>query len=126
VVEFTQDGGAGMGTHLMPADTERVYTAIGELQSEVSALSDKFDVLREQTIKEQRTVHDIVDATSEAIRNLTRIIDEMKPLTDDYREKRAEMRGAARFANIIYIALGGSFVLALNKLTEWISVRPHP
>jgi hypothetical protein len=124
-----------MGTALMGPDADRVFVAIGILKSEVSNLAEKFDHLDERTTDEQRKVHDIVVATSEAVRNvvrtvdnLQRLVEEMKPLTDDYREKRAEARGAARLAGWLYTAAGvvGGFVVFLaGKVFEWISSRPH-
>ena len=120
-----------MGNGLMaPPEESRVFVAIGMLQSEVSNLSDKFDELNQRTTDEQRKVHDIVVATSEAIRNLTRIIDEMKPLTDDYREKRAEKRGEERYKSWLYglvASAGGLMVFILGKLWDAFTTRPpHP
>ncbi len=117
------------GTSLMAPDENRLFTAVGILQSEVHNLADKFEELQANTQEEHRKVHDIVVAMSESVRNLTRIVDEMRPLVDDYREKRAEARGAARLAGWLYTAagvVGGGVVYILGKLADWISVRPHP
>lgn len=118
-----------MGSGLVQDDVVKLHEAIGSLRSEVSALSAKFDALRRDTIDEQRKVHDIVTATSEAMRNLDRDVREMKPLTEDYREKRAEWRGAARFAAWLYGAagvVGGLVVWMISKAAELFSTRPHP
>lgn len=117
-----------MGSALMAADENRVYMALGVIQSELATLRDEFRDLEEKTTIEHRKVHDIVVATSEAIRNLTRVIDEMKPLTDDYREKRAEARGAAKLAGWLYTAagvIGGAVAYIGGKIIEWVASRPH-
>jgi hypothetical protein len=118
-----------MSGALMAADENRVFVAIGVLQAEVENLRDDFKELKESTIEEHRKVHDIVVATSEAVRNLVRVVDEMKPLTDDYREKRAEKRGEERYKNWLYglsASIGGFLVLVLSKTWDAISARPHP
>ena len=120
----------------MGPDAEKVYVAIGILKSEVSNLSDKIDGIQDRTTDEHRKVHDIVVATSDAMRNLVRTvddlkrsIDEMKPLTEDYREKRAEQRGEDRYKNWLYglaASIGGLIVLVLSKAWDVVSARPHP
>lgn len=113
----------------MAADENRVYIAIGVLQSEVTTLSEKFDELAERSTEEHRKVHDIVVATSEAMRNLARDIAEMKPLTDDYRERRAEKRGEEKYKNWLYgfvASVGGLVVFILGKVWDVVSARPHP
>lgn len=117
-----------MGSALMPPDENRVFMALGAIQSELATLRDDFKDLEERTTDEHRKVHDIVVATSEAVRNLARDISEMKPLTDDYREKRAEARGAARLAGWLYTAagvIGGGVAYIAGKAIEWVSARPH-
>lgn len=114
---------------LVSADVEKLHEAIGELRSEIRVLSGKFEELRSSTIAEHRKVHDIVVAQSEAVRNLDRDVREIKPLVEDYREKRAEWRGAARFAAWLYGAagiLGGFVVWLISKAAEMFSARPHP
>lgn len=140
-----------MGTSLMPVDEERVYSAIGQLQSKISELSRMLEELRTDTTHEQRTVHTIVVATNEAIRNLARTVERMEPpvkeyqlksasidesiaLTDDYREKRAEQRGADKFKKWLYglaASVGGLIAILMNKaIDRFFSVPPpgppHP
>lgn len=118
---------------MTPPDTDRVHVSVVLLQSQLGQLSERLDEIEEKTISEHRKVHDIVVATSEAIRNLTRTVEEIKPLTDDYREKRAEARGAARLAGWLYTAagvVGGAVFFAASRIAEWLSLRPpgppHP
>lgn len=116
------------GALMAAAEENKVYVAIGVLQSEVENLRDDFKELKESTVEEHRKVHDIVVATSEAVRNLTRIVDEMKPLTEDYREKRAEKRGEEKYKNWLYgmaASIGGLIMLVLSKLWDLIASRPH-
>jgi hypothetical protein len=113
---------------LMPDDVNDLRIAFGALQAEVKSLSAMVSLHQESTTREQRLVHDIVVATSEAVRNLARIVDEMRPLTEDYREKRAEARGAARLAGWLYTAAaaaGGFVVVIASKAMEWLAARPH-
>ncbi|MDE2106684.1 MAG: hypothetical protein KGL39_56230 [Patescibacteria group bacterium] len=118
--------------------------ALGALQAQVRHLAEAIDRNYEESRDEHRKVHDIVVATSEAVRNLTREIaeikpraaevpalkamveDEMKPLTDDYREKRAERRGAARLIYLVYIAVGGAIGAIMNRLLDIAQARMHP
>lgn len=116
-----------MGSALMAADEERVFKAIGRLEEQVSALSERFDALATDSMKEHRKVHDIVLALSESNRNVARDVAEMKPLTDDYREKRAEARGAARLARWLYglaAAAGGGIVFVLGEIAKRVAGGP--
>lgn len=115
-----------MGNELVSEDVGKLHAAVGSLRTEVKNLLDKFEELKESTITEQRKVHDIVVAQSEAVRNLDRDIREMKPLTDDYRERRAEWRGAWKFVIALYVSIGGLITLALGKLFDWITTLRHP
>src|SRR5690348_3706964 len=113
-----------MGTELMPAEENKVYALLGMLQSQVSNIADAMEEHRKTTIQEHRKVHDIVDAMSESVRNIARDVTEMRPhveaykmkaekiddaveLAEDYQEKRAEARGAAKFATALWVAVGG-------------------
>ena len=110
----------------MPGELDDLSLAIGALQADVRTLSRTVRDNQEAATDEHRKVHDIVVATSEAVRLLTKTIAEMKPLTDDYRERRAEARGAARFLNAAYALGGGSVAVGVGKLMEWFNARPHP
>jgi hypothetical protein len=134
-----------MGNELMPIEENRVFTAIGMLQSQVSNLADQLVEVSNKSTEEHRKVHDIVDAQSEAIRNLTRMVDEMKPhvesykmkamaieksivLTEDYRDRQSEQRGEDRYKNWLYgfaASIGGLIVLILSKAWDVIASRPH-
>lgn len=99
---------------------------IGKLQADVRALSEHVQSVQDTSTREHRIVHDIVVATSEAVRNLTAVVSEMKPLTDDYREKRAEARGAATLMRWLYVTGGGLVAAGAVKLMDAFSVKPHP
>ena len=116
------------GALMAAADENKVFVAIGVLQSEVENLRDDFKELKDGTVDEHRKVHDIVVATSEAVRNLTRVVEEMRPLTEDYREKRAEKRGEEKYKNWLYgmaASIGGLIMLVLSKLWDLVASRPH-
>lgn len=130
----------------MPEDESRVFTAIGSLQSQLKDFSEKLETLRLQTVTEQRTVHDIVVATNEAIRNLARTVERMEPsvkeyqlkaaaidesieLTDDYREKRAEQRGEDKFKKWLYglaASIGGITAILVGKIIDKFFTTPPP
>lgn len=131
----------------MPEEVDRLAALIGEVKGGLDHLAREFENHKHQTVKEQREVHNIVVATSEAIRNLTRTVDEMKPLTDswrmkapvveemkplvdDYRTKRDQASGIAKFAVMLWVTVGGAVVIVFNRITEaissLISSRPHP
>jgi hypothetical protein len=71
-------------------------------------------------------VHDIVVASSEAVRNLAATVAEMKPLTDDYRETRAQARGAKRLLVAMYAAAGAGILKAIDWVLSLLQARPHP
>lgn len=127
-----------MGHQMPPADEGRVFVALGEVRADLAVLAKRFDELDTRTTKEQRTVHDIVVATSEAVRILTRLVDEMKPYVESYKMKaeklddaiaaakayqveKAEERGAERYKSWIYglvASAGGLVVFVLGKLFD--------
>lgn len=110
----------------MAGELHELSVAIGELRAELKIVARTVDINQQTATEEHRKVHDIVVATSEAVRNIASDVAQMKPLTDDYREKRAEARGAARFLKAGYALAGGSLAVGIGKAVEWFSVRPHP
>jgi hypothetical protein len=113
-----------MGVPLMAGELHELSVAIGKLQEGQDRLTQDLRDVQEASTEEHRKVHDIVVATSEAVRNLTRQIAEMKPLTDDYREKRAEARGAAHLARALYVTFGGMAGALATKLLDFLPFRP--
>lgn len=87
---------------------------IGRLEEGLHFLARQVQINQETMVDEHRKVHEIVDALSASVRTLTSVVNEMKPLTDDYRERRAEARGAARLLNAVY-ALGGGIVAMMGN-----------
>jgi hypothetical protein len=126
---------------VMTSEENKLIFAIGLVQSQVNNVEDKLIAMDTKSTDEHRKVHDIVDALAEAVRNQTRILAEIKPLVDEYREKRiqlaeaiietrdyqiqkAEWRGAARLAGWLYTAagvVGGIVVVAMDKVFTWLS-----
>lgn len=111
----------------MTGELHQLSVEIGALNANVENLTNLVHATREESRDEHRKVHDIVAALSEAVRALAKDMKEMKPLTDDYREKRAEARGAKRFMNSAYALGGAAVAVVVGKLAEWwLTVRPHP
>lgn len=110
----------------MPGDLHELSVAIGNLQAEMRLLSQRVHENQEASTREHREVHNIVVAMAESVRNIATDVAEMKPLTEDYREKRAEARGAARFLKAGWALAGGTVAYALGKAVEFFSARPHP
>lgn len=116
-----------MGTSLMAGELDELSAIIGGMRSDINHLARLVRDNQEASTLEHRKVHDIVVATSEAVRNLTARVAEIEPLTDDYRERRAEARGAARLIHLLYV-LGGGIVGAMStKVFEIFGGKPpHP
>src|SRR5262245_18784476 len=97
----------------MPGELHELSVAIGQLNEGVKNLKETVRENQETSTREHREVHNIVVAMSESVRNIAKDVAEMKPLTEDYREKRAEARGAARLLHAVY-ALGGGTVALIG------------
>lgn len=110
----------------MPGELHELSVAIGELQAEMRILSQTVRDNQEQATAEHREVHNIVVAMSESVRIVADKVAKMEPLIEDYREKRAEARGAAHLLKLAYAFGGGSIAVIGGKLLEWFSARPHP
>lgn len=115
----------------MSGEIDHLSRLIGRLEEQMKTLFKKLEILEINSTREHRIVHDIVESTSDAVRTLAAKVDEMKPLTDDYREKRAEARGAARLAKWLYAASGGMIAAVTVKVMEYFGGRlppppPHP
>ena len=111
----------------MSGDLHQISVEIGGLNAKVDNLAELVRETREESRDEHRKVHDIVDALSESVRGLASDVKEMKPLTNDYREERAEKRGAKRFISSAYALGGAGIAIVVSKLAEWwLSIRPHP
>lgn len=129
----------------MPTEEARVFVALGKLEERIAGLSDKIDGIDQRSTAEHRTVHDIVVATSESVRNLTRMVEDMKPpvedyrlkaaaiheaveLAGDYKEQRAEDRGAEKYRSWLYgiaASVGGLIAILFSKLIDYLLARPH-
>lgn len=122
---------------------------LGMLQGQVSNLYEKIEETQKQAqehqdenVKEHRKVHEIVDASSEALRNLDATVKGMAPhvesykmsasdiaeameLAWDFREKRAENRGAMKilpyFVTVLSLIGGGVGFL----ISEAIKLYTH-
>jgi uncharacterized protein YlxW (UPF0749 family) len=108
----------------LSGELHELSAAIGALQAQVSILAQTVRDNQEASTEEHRKVHDIVVATSEAVRNLAATVKEMKPLTDDYRERRAEARGAAHLVRVLYVTFGGIAGAFAARALDWFSVKP--
>ena len=111
----------------MSGDLHQISVEIGHLKSDVKGLTKLVSETREESRSEHRKVHDIIDALSESVRGLADHVKEMKPLTDDYREKRAEARGRQGLLQALWALGGGTVAMLGSKAWDlWLSIRPHP
>jgi hypothetical protein len=110
----------------MAGELHQLSMLIGGIRSDITNLANEVRENKQETTAEHRTVHDIVVATSEAVRNVARDVEYMKPLVDDYRDKKNEARGIAKLAGVLYVTLGSIVALMANKAWDWLTVRPHP
>lgn len=138
-----------MGTQLVEDDVARLHDAVGALRADLKGFSDRFDQFREDTVDWERKTHDIVVAQSEASRNLDRDIREMKPFfedyrmkaaalnkaiesSEDYRDKKSELRGVKSIVVWLYgavvLAAGWVGALIMKYLENWPQGPrpPHP
>jgi hypothetical protein len=131
----------------MTGELHQISLEIGEMRSDIKNLVSAVRELKEDTTEEHRKVHIIVDATGESMRNVARDVAYMKPLVEDFRDKRAdiataideakdyrntkaEARGAKKLLIVFYSVFGGFVAWALGRISEnlpaWMSARPHP
>lgn len=111
----------------MPGELHDLSVQIGRLQEGLRLLTQTVRDNQELATEEHRKVHDIVVATSEAVRNLAAEVAEMKPLTEDYREKRAEARGAAHLIKWLYVMGGGLVSAGAMRIMDAFNAKPpHP
>lgn len=75
--------------------TERVDTLSREFKQGRDELAQELQREREATVLHRDGLNQILQSLGEAVRAQTKEITEMKPLVMDYREHRAEKRGAA-------------------------------
>lgn len=115
-----------MGMLVMAGELHELSTEIGKLQKGMEALERTVRDNQETATEEHRKVHDIVVATSEAVRNLAAKVSTMEPLTDDYRERRAEARGAAHLAKFLLVTVGSICGAVSVKLLDYFAMKPHP
>lgn len=111
---------------IMATELDHLSMVIGGLQTKIDILTQTVMDNHETSTEEHRKVHDIVVAASEAVRNLTRIVAEMKLLTDDYRETRAERRSAKRVVTFLYVTVGGIAGAFASKIVDFFTMKPHP
>lgn len=111
----------------MSGELHELSLVIGGLQTEIRLIAQEVRDNQITATDEHRKVHDIVVATSEAVRNLAADVAQMKPLTEDYREKRAEARGAARLVHWLYVSGGGLVGAAAVRVMDVFGGKPpHP
>lgn len=116
-----------MGVGLMAGELDELSLAIGGLRADVANLARTVHANQEASTEEHRKVHDIVVATSESMRIIAGKVATMEPLTDDYREKRAEARGARRLIHLVYVSAGGiAGALATQVMAMFGGKPPHP
>ena len=92
----------------VPEGLAGIRMMLGMLQGQIQNLQDelreyKQDIAEdhEEIRDEQRTVHNIVDATNEAIRNVNREVADMRPHVKEYMLAAADLREAVRTARTL-------------------------
>lgn len=110
----------------MPGELNDISVAIGRLEEGMRFLAQQVHTNQETATAEHREVHIIVTAMAESVRIVAAKVEKMEPLTDDYREKRAESRGAARFVNAAYALCGGTVAMVASELVKAYRGIPHP
>jgi len=78
-----------------------LIAASAALEERVGNMVDEFQREREGAAQHRRDLRLVIEALSASVRGLTATVSEIKPLVDDWRETRAEWRGAARFKKFL-------------------------
>lgn len=73
----------------IPEGDPGIRMLLGILMGQMQDMRHEYQEGREETQKEHRKVHDILDASGESMRNLTRDVAEIKPIVKDYELKAA-------------------------------------
>ena len=101
--------------------------AIGGLTADVRNLTRSLEEERQGAAAHRRDLREVIGALSQSVRTLATEVADMKPDVADYRERRAEARGAARLAKWLYgvaLAIGSAVGASAVKLVEVFSAKP--
>lgn len=109
----------------MSGELHQLSVAIGSLNAQVENLTEFVRETREESRDEHREARENIDALSESVRVLTSAVKWMEPITEDYREKRAEARGARRLLSAVYVLAGGSVAVVVSKIVEYFAAQPR-
>jgi hypothetical protein len=92
----------------------------GGIEERLDRLIDVVEKEQEGAARHRRDLREVIGALSQSVQLLTAEMRDVKPVVEDYREKRAEGRGAARLAKVLWIALGGVAGGLVSMLVEVI------
>jgi predicted RNase H-like nuclease (RuvC/YqgF family) len=114
----------------MTGEVHAISAAIGRLEAQMEMLSSSFSKSLEETRDEHRKVHDIVVATSESVRNLTKDLSKITPDIEEYRRNREQAKGAAKLAKALYVGFGvltsvGAYK-AFEVFKDIMTAKAHP
>ena len=110
---------------------------LGELGARLESLSVDFKEEREQAGNFRHDLRTVINSLTESVRVLTEDMKMTKPLMDDYREHRAERRGAAevtaglkKWVAGAMISASGIFGAIINEIWKFLThgggPTPHP
>ena len=108
--------------------TTNLVAAMAALQERVSNLINEFEREREGAAAHRRELREVVSALAESVRSvstsvkvLSNAVTEMRPVVEDYSNRRAEAVGAVKLARLLKTLLGGGLVLI-----GWLIARFFP
>ncbi len=104
-------------------DVSDLAVAVARLDERVKELATQFTRERDGASEHRRGLRDVISAQSSSMQALAKEVGEMKPLVSDFREKRAEARGAAKLLKVFYLLCGGAAGSAGALIVEYFKTR---
>lgn len=80
-----------------------LLVSLAKLEERLGNQIEAFREEREYAQKHRHEMREVIAAMSQAVRTLTDRVEEMRPVVDDYRERRAEARGVFRLGHLAHM-----------------------
>ena len=111
-------------------ELHELSVAIGSLQAEVRILSQTAHEEREEAQDHRRCLREAISELTQSVHLLGKKVEEIEPVVVDYRNRREQDKGAARYRNWLWAsayATIGAVGATLIEVAKWLGLRPpHP
>lgn len=128
----------------IPAGDPGIRMLLGVLMGQIQDMREAYEEGREESQREHRAVHVILDSTGESMRNLTKDMAEIKPIVKDYELKaafindtivlaksyqieKAEREGMRKLMGYLVAALsfiGGAVAFGISEFVKYLVSHP--